>query len=80
MKYLGSKRLEFDELILRSTLESDLKVLWEILCNRDVSKYYLVGKFNLNWEDEKKWQYKKLEHANDNDVFIWSIILKGENK
>lgn len=80
MKYLGSKRLECDELILRCTLESDLKVLWKILCNRDVSKYYLVGKFNLNWEDEKKWQYKKLEHANDNDVFIWSIILKGENK
>lgn len=49
MKYLGSKRLECDELILRSTLESDLKVLWKILCNRDVLKYYLVGKFNLNW-------------------------------
>lgn len=52
---------------------------WNILKNKEVSKYYLVGKINNNWEDEKKWQYKKLEKANDKDVFQWSIVLKSED-
>lgn len=80
MNYLGSKKIETDRLILRSTEESDLKVLWQILCIPDVNKYYLTCKLNSNWEDEKKWQYKKLSHSNDNNVFQWSIILKDTNE
>ena len=80
MKYIGSKVLESKRLILRPTKEEDLKVLWNILKNKEVSKYYLVGKINNNWEDEKKWQYKKLERALNNDVFQWSIILKTKNE
>lgn len=80
MKYIGSKVLESKRLILRPTKEEDLKVLWNILKNKEVSKYYLVGKINNNWEDEKKWQYKKLEKALNNDVFQWSIILKTKNE
>lgn len=79
MKYIGSKVLESKRLILRPTKEEDLKVLWNILKNKEVSKYYLVGKINNNWEDEKKWQYKKLEKANNKDVFQWSIVLKSED-
>lgn len=79
MKYIGSRVLESKKLILRPTKEEDLKVLWNILKNKEVSKYYLVGKINNNWEDETKWQYKKLEKANDKDVFQWSIVLKPEN-
>ncbi|MDY4858611.1 MAG: GNAT family N-acetyltransferase, partial [Bacilli bacterium] len=45
-----------------------------------VAEHYLVGKFNYDWEKEKVWQYKKLEKANNEDVFQWSIILKSENK
>lgn len=80
MKYLGSKILESENLILRPTQEEDLKVIWNILCDSDVAKYYLVGKFNYNWEEEKEWQYKKLAKALNNDVFQWSIILKSQNK
>ena len=80
MNFLGSKTLETNRLILRKTEESDLKTLWEILCNEAVSKYYLTSKINYNWEDEKKWQYKKLEHASDNDVFQWTIVLKDTNE
>ncbi|MDD2470112.1 MAG: GNAT family N-acetyltransferase [Bacilli bacterium] len=80
MNYIGSKKLETENLILRSTEEKDLKVLWEILCDVDVSKYYLVGKFNLDWEKEKEWQYKKLARAGNQDVFQWSIILKSTNE
>lgn len=79
MKYIGSKILESENLILRPTQEEDLKVIWEILCNVDVAKYYLVGKFNYDWDKEKKWQYKKLESAKNKDVFRWSIILKSQN-
>ena len=76
MKYIGSKVLESENLILRPTKEEDLKVIWNILCDIDVAKYYLVGKFNYDWELEKKWQYKKLERSLNKDVFQWSIILK----
>lgn len=80
MKYIGSKVLESENLILRPTKEEDLKVIWNILCDIDVAKYYLVGKINYDWELEKKWQYKKLEKALNKDVFQWSIILKTNNK
>lgn len=80
MKYLGSKILESDNLILKPTKEDDLKVLWNILCDDNIAKYYLTSKFNKDWEQEKKWQYKKLEKALNKEVFQWSIILKSNNK
>lgn len=80
MKYIGSKVLETDHLILRPTCEDDLKVLWTILLDERVSRYYLVSKINEDWEIEKKWQYSKLSHALDKNVFQWSIVLKDTNK
>ncbi len=80
MKFLGSKKIETKRLILRPTEESDLKTLWTILCKKEINKYYLTSKFSFDWEKEKIWQYKKLEHANDLDVFQWSIIKKEDNK
>lgn len=80
MEYLGSKVLEIENLILRPTREEDLKPIWEILYDIEVSKFYLVGKFNFDWEKEKEWQHKKLLKANNNDTFIWSVILKSQNK
>jgi len=80
VKYIGSKTIETENLILRATQEEDLKPIWEILCDIEVSKFYLVGKFNFDWEKEKEWQYKKLLNANNNDTFIWSVILKSQNK
>ena len=79
MKYLGSQILETERTLLRPTIETDLYILWKILGNKEVSKYYLVGKYNTNWLDEKKWQYKKLERALNKDVFQWTILLKETN-
>ena len=76
MKDLGSKTLETERLILRKTEEKDLKRLWEILWIEDVNKYYLTSKINKDWEEEKKWQYKKLEKASDPDVYCWTITTK----
>lgn len=80
MKMLGSKVIETKRLLLRPTEEQDLKILWKILCVPEINKYYLTSKFSHNWENEKPWQYKKLEQANNNDIFQWSIIKKETNK
>lgn len=79
MRYLGSKTLETERLLLHKTEEKDLKVLWNILLIKEVSIYYLTSKINKDWEEEKKWQYKKLEKANNPDTFIWTIELKDNN-
>lgn len=80
MNLLGSKTLETERLLLRKTEEQDLKKLWEILLDRDISRYYLTCKINDNWEDEKKWQYKKLERAANPDMFCWTIVRKDNNE
>lgn len=51
MKYLGSQILETERTLLKPTIETDLYILWKILGNKEVSKYYLVGKYNTNWLD-----------------------------
>jgi ribosomal-protein-alanine N-acetyltransferase len=76
MNYLGSKTLETKRLILHKTEEKDLKELWNILCLEEVNKYYLITKINFDWEEDKKWQYKKLENSSNNDVFCWTIEIK----
>ena len=80
MKLLGSKTIETERLILHKTEEKDLKEIWNILCIEEVSKYYLTSKINYDWEEEKKWQYKKLEEASNNDIFRWTIELKDTNE
>lgn len=80
MNYLGSKDLETERLLLHKTEEKDLKELWNILCLEDVSKYYLTAKIHYDWDEEKKWQYKKLENATRNDIFIWTIETKDTNE
>lgn len=80
MKFIGSRVLETERLLLRPTVKSDLKTLWEILCIPNVNRYYLTSKMSLDWEKEKIWQYKKLERANNSDVFQWSIVLKENNE
>lgn len=80
MKLLGSKTLETKRLIMHKTEEKDLKELWNILCIDSVNKYYLTSMLNKDWEQEKKWQYKKLDKANNLDVFIWTIELKDTNE
>lgn len=76
MNYLGSRKLETKRLFLHETREKDLKILWNILLKEEISKYYLVTKINKNWEKEKIWQYKKLEKAQEKDVFCWTIEKK----
>ena len=58
---------DFHEAIVKSVGYTDDQMTSFFICDYD-------------WEKEKVWQYKKLEKANNEDVFQWSIILKSENK
>lgn len=80
MKMLGSKTIETERLILRPTEERDLRVLFDILIIPEVNKYYLTSKMSRTFEEDFPWQMKKLEKANDKDVFQWSIIKKEDGK
>ena len=79
MKKLGSKTLETNRLILHKTEEKDLKELWNILLLEEVSKYYLTTKIHEDWDEEKKWQYKKLERSSLKDTYTWTIELKEDH-
>ena len=59
------------------------KHLWEILMLPDVNRFYLdvpASRESLkNWDIQKEFYKKTKEHANDLDVYKWSIFLKGTN-
>ncbi len=85
MKFIGSKTLETDRLILRSSKMQEQKRLWEILMDPNVNKLYLTSgkkhakeKEYWEYENQKKFYISKVNHALDNDVFCWSIFLKKD--
>lgn len=84
MNNLGSKIIETKRLILKPVSMQEQKRSWEILMLENVRKYYLVipKKFKDNlfdWEKQKKFYEKEVEHAHDLDVYKWSIFIKDTN-
>ena len=79
MNNLGSKTLETSRLILHKTEEKDLKELWNLLRMKEVSNYYLTTIIKEDWEEEKKWQYQKLERASQNTTYTWTIERKYDS-
>ena len=85
MKLIGSKTIETERLILRSSKMEEQKRLWEILMIPEVNKWYLTGaKKHANnpshwtWENQEKFYKSKVEKADNNDVFVWSVFLRPE--
>ncbi len=83
MNLIGSKTIETERLILKSSKMEEQKRLWEILMIPEVSKWYLVGaKKHANnpshwiWETQEKFYKSKIEKSKNNDVFVWSVFLK----
>lgn len=81
MNFIGSKIIETERLILKPQTMEEQKRLWEILMIPSVNDVYLTtpSKFRdklKDWSIQEKFYQKKIEHANDNDVFEWSIFLK----
>lgn len=57
MKFIGSKTLETDRLILRSSKMQEQKRLWEILMDPNVNKFYLTsGKKHA--KEKEYWEYE----------------------
>ena len=83
MKDLGSRFLSTKRLDLKPQTMKEQKHLWEILMIPDVNRFYLdvpASRDNLkNWEIQKEFYKKAKAHANDPDVYKWSIFLKGTN-
>ncbi len=85
MNLIGSKSLETERLFLRSSRMEEQKKLWEILMIPEVNKWYLTSakkhannKEHWTWETQEKFYKFKVDKANDNDVFTWSVFLKPE--
>jgi ribosomal-protein-alanine N-acetyltransferase len=81
MKFIGSKAIETDRLLLKAQTIDEQKRLWEILMMPEVNKYFLTVPPKLreklkNWEKQKTFYEEDMKHANDNTVFRWSVFLK----
>ena len=81
MKKLGSRIIETERLILKPQTMEEQYTLWRILMIPEVNKYYLTvpKKFRdkLNdWEKQEKYYKEEMEHANDLDVYKWSVFIK----
>lgn len=76
MKFLGSKTLETDRLILRKIKIEDASIAFNNWCNSDeVDKYVLWKKhqsIETTIEQYKKW----LEEYDDEKTFRWIVELK----
>ncbi len=85
MKCLGSKTIETDRLILKAQTMEEQKYLWSVLMIPDVNRYYLTvpKKFAeklKDWDKQEPFYEEKIKHANDKDVFEWSVFLKETGK
>lgn len=81
MRFLGSKTIETDRLILKAQSMDEQKRLWEILMIPDVNRYFLtvLPKFRdklKDWDKQEVFYEEDMKHANDNNVFRWSVFLK----
>ena len=81
MKYLGSKTIETDRLVLKAQTMDEQYYLWKVLMIPEVNKYFLTvpQRFReklLDWNLQKEYYEEDIKHANDKDVFRWSIFLK----
>lgn len=81
MKYLGSKTIETDRLILKTQTMNEQKYLWSVLMLPEVNRYYLTvpkkyAEKLLDWNKQEKYYLADMEYANDLDVFKWSVFIK----
>ena len=81
MKYLGSKTIETNRLILKAQTMEEQQYLWSLLMMPEVNRYYLTvpKKFAeklKDWTKQEDYYKSDMEHANDLDVFKWSVYIK----
>lgn len=64
---------------------AEQKRLWEIIMIPEVNKWYLTSakkhaknKNHWSWENQEKYYKSKVDNADNNNVFCWSIFLKSK--
>ena len=85
MKYLGSKTIETNRLILKAQTMEEQYYLWSVLMNPDVNRYYLnvpkkYAEKLKDWNTQEKYYQEEMKSAKDEDVFKWSVFLKDTGK
>lgn len=85
MKYLGSKTIETERLILKAQTMKEQKTLWQILMLPKVNRYYLTipKKYAANlydWDKQQVFYEQDMKHANDLTTFKWSVFIKDTNE
>ena len=81
MNNLGSKTIETERLILKAQTMEEQEYLWSLLMMPEVNRYYLNVPICLreklkDWDKQKQYYQEEMEHANDLDVYKWSMFLK----
>ncbi len=85
MNLIGSKTIETERLILKSSSMKEQKRLWEIIMEPEINKWYLTSakskaniKEHWTWKNQEKFYKSKVAKAKQSDIFIWSIFLKSQ--
>ena len=76
LKYLGSKELETDRLILRKIKIEDAQIAFNNWCNSDVVDKYVLWKKHPSVETTIEQYEKWIEEYNDEKTFRWIVELK----
>ena len=81
MKFLGSKTIETERLVLKAQTMDEQHYLWSVLMLPEVNRYYLTVPKKLreklkDWDKQKEFYASDMLKANDKDVFRWSVFLK----
>ncbi|MBQ4030503.1 MAG: GNAT family N-acetyltransferase [Bacilli bacterium] len=81
MNNLGSRTIETEKLILKAQTMDEQEYLWSVLMMPKVNKYYLTVPIFLreklkDWNKQKEYYQDEMKHANDVDVYKWSMFLK----
>lgn len=81
MNNLGSKTIETERLVLKAQTMEEQEYLWSLLMMPEVNRYYLNVPICLreklkDWDKQKQYYQEEMEHANDLDVYKWSMFLK----
>ena len=85
MKYLGSKTIETERLVLKAQTMKEQKYLWGVLMKTEVNKYYLTvpkkyaSKLKC-WDLQEDYYKEEMKNANNLDVFKWSVFIKETNE
>lgn len=79
MKYLGTKKLEADRLILRKIVLNDAYVAYKNWCNSDLVDKYVLWKKHTSVDITLNQYQKWIDEYDDDKTFRWIVELKSNH-